>query len=321
MQEVVTKKGSFEYLRVSVTDRCNLRCIYCMPAEGIKKVGHDQILRYEEIIEVIKAAVSEGVFRVRITGGEPLTRKGVHNLIKDVAQIPEITDLSMTTNGLLLPENARQLRDAGLMRINISLDSLDSKKYSEISRGGSLSKVLMGIDEAVKLGFDPVKINVVVLPGFNDNEVFSFASLAYEKRLHVRFIERMPFAAGEAGAKFIPAGALLEELKQKFELHLEPRVPGGGPAEMYSLKSGKGKVGFISPMSNPFCASCNRLRLTATGTLRPCLDSEFGISIRNLPVQEIKSVITQLSQHKHKSAKPCAQFQTARCVSLSDLGG
>ena len=292
-----------------------------MPAEGINKVGHDQILRYEEILEVVKAAVSEGVTRVRITGGEPLTRKGVTGLIRNIAQIKEISDLSMTTNGILLPENAKLLREAGLMRVNISLDSLDAHKYGEISRGGSLPRVLLGIDEAVKLGFDPVKINVVVLPGFNDNEIQAFGALAFEKRLHVRFIERMPFAVGEENAKFIPAVTILEELRRKFELQPEPLIYGGGPAQMFSLKSGKGKIGFISPMSNPFCATCNRLRLTATGILRPCLDSEFGINVRGLPVQEIKNVIKQLSKDKHASAKPCAQFQTARCVSLSDLGG
>lgn len=268
------------YLRVSVTDRCNLRCRYCMPEGGVQLKNHDEILRLEEIARLLEVAVGLGLTRIRFTGGEPLIRKNFSYLVARAAALPGIEDLALTTNGTLLAEKAEELRRAGLRRVNISLDTLNREKFAHLTRGGDLERVKEGIAAALACGLEPVKINVVIARGFNEDEVEAFADLSREKALHIRFIELMPL--GEAAGiedGFVPVTAVLERLRRKVKL--EPvAVAGSGPARYYRLPGGRGTIGFIAAISQCFCAACNRLRLTADGKLRPCLESDWEVDLR-----------------------------------------
>ncbi|NLI75699.1 MAG: GTP 3',8-cyclase MoaA [Candidatus Riflebacteria bacterium] len=310
----------FEYLRLSITDRCNLRCVYCMPPEGVPKVAHAQILRYETILAVVEAAIAEGVHRVRVTGGEPLVRKGVVELVRQLAGFPRIDDLSLTTNGVLLARLAAPLREAGLHRVNVSLDSLRPERFTRITRLGRIEEVLAGIEAAIRCGLAPVKINVVIIPGENDDEIEDFGRFAQERAVDVRFIERMPFQAA-AAAPFVPQEAVLDRLSRFLTLAADDTRNGGGPAQVFRIVNGRGRIGFISSRTHPFCQSCNRLRLTATGVLLPCLDSREGFPVENLGQEQLRTLIRDLGARKRATGKPCARFEGARCVSLSDIGG
>jgi cyclic pyranopterin phosphate synthase len=266
------------YLRVSVTDRCNLRCTYCMPKEGLSQIGHDDILRYEEILRIIRVATGEGITKVRITGGEPLVRRGVAEFIASLRTIPALNDISLTTNGILLEAHAERLFAAGIRRINISLDSLNADKYARITRGGDIRAVLSGIRKVREVGFDPIKINIVVIRGFNDDEVLDFARLTLANPYQIRFIELMPLgtAGDENNGRYLANSVIRERIETLGTLEA---VNGGrskteGPARIYRLAGGAGEIGFISPVSRHFCHSCNRLRLTADGHLRACLLSD-----------------------------------------------
>ncbi len=269
------------YLRVSVTDRCNLRCRYCMPKEGLSLVGHDDILRYEEILRVIDVAAKMGVEKVRITGGEPLVRRGLPGFIARLKIVEGLRDISLTTNGILLERAAAELFFAGVKRINISLDSLNADMYTHITRGGDLAAVLRGIDAAHRIGFAPIKINVVVIKGINDSEVLDFAKLTLDNPYQVRFIELMPFGAS-GGARYLSNEIVMERIGGEYRL--EPVSGHGqgteGPARVYRIAGGKGEIGFISPLSHSFCSSCNRLRLTADGHLRACLLMDEEIDLK-----------------------------------------
>lgn len=264
------------YLRISVTDRCNLRCIYCMPKEGISPIGHDDILRYEEIMRVARCAVQKGITKIRITGGEPLVRKGITDLIAELNRLPGIDDLSITTNGVLLEASAEALYRAGMRRINISLDTLDPEKYRKITRGGDINAVLAGIRKAREAGFSPIKINVVAMRNINDDEAVEFARLTLDRPVHIRFIEFMPVAGqtmwGEA--QFISSQELQKRIGAIGALISLEADQKSGPAKMFQLEGAQGKLGFITALSNHFCATCNRLRLTADGKLRACLFSD-----------------------------------------------
>ncbi|MCG8401808.1 MAG: GTP 3',8-cyclase MoaA [Firmicutes bacterium] len=264
------------YLRISVTDRCNLRCVYCMPPAGVKSVSHGQILTIEEIAEVVAAGVPAGISKVRLTGGEPLIRRGVLELVAKLRAIPEIDDIALTTNGILLEKMARNLKDAGVDRVNISLDTLKPVRYREVTRGGNLDQVWRGINTALGLGLQLVKINTVVIRGFNDDELEDMARLTMEHPLHVRFIELMPVGTSEnwARGRYIPSSEVRELITGALgNLTDENRTLGNGPARYGRLPGALGTVGFISAVSDHFCDRCNRLRLTATGQLRPCLFS------------------------------------------------
>lgn len=275
------------YLRVSVTDRCNLRCRYCMPPGGIPQRSHDEILRYEEIERLVRIAAGLSVSHIRITGGEPLVRLGVPDLVAATARIPGIEEVSLTTNGILLEGFARPLAEAGLKRINVSLDTLSAEKFSEHTRGGSLGAVLRGLEAAERAGLTPIKLNVVALRGFNDDEIGDFARKTLTDGWHVRFIEIMPFGQAshwhEAG--YLPATEIREKIETQFGELLPQRVVGSGPARYWRLGGAEGTIGFISPISSGYCASCNRLRLTADGRLIPCLASEDEIDVRT-PLRE-----------------------------------
>lgn len=273
---------AIDYLRVSVTDRCNFRCRYCMPEEGIAPLGHENILTLEQIERVIKTAARNGVRKVRFTGGEPLVRKNMVELIAKTAQIDAIEDIAMTTNGMLLPEMAPKLKEAGLKRVNISLDTLSAAKFEYITRRQAYNQVIRSIEKALEYGFDPVKINTVAIKGFNDDEIRDFAQLAFNHPLHVRFIEFMPIGSLPFYKKdrTISIKEVRNIVEESYALTPAQDLKGSGPAQNYSLAGGQGTIGFIGAMSNHFCASCNRLRLTADGRLRPCLYNKNEVDLK-----------------------------------------
>ena len=287
------------YLRVSVTDRCNLRCIYCSQKEAFSWLPPEEILSYEELFEVIRAAVELGFKRIRITGGEPLVRKGLVSFVRRVTGLSGLEDLALTTNGTLLAEVAEALKEAGLRRVNISLDTLRPERFEEITGRPYLSRVLRGIEKALEAGFSPVKINVVVIRGVNDDEIPELARLSLDRPLEVRFIEFMPVGEGSLWdeSRFMP----LEEIKERLRTlgNLQPVSSyGGGPAKTFTLPGAQGKIGFISAMSHHFCDRCNRLRLTADGRLRPCLFSDLEIDIKALlrrphSLEEVKATLQE----------------------------
>jgi len=269
------------YLRISVTDRCNLRCVYCMPPQGIALFPHGDILTYEEITGVVQAAAELGISKVRLTGGEPLVREGLPKLVAMIKAVPGIDDISLTTNGIYLERFAQSLKEAGLKRVNVSLDSLDAEKFKGLTRGGDLSTVLRGIKAAHEAGLVPVKVNVVVMGGINDDEIERFARLTVTDGWHVRFIELMPFVTEEGvRGKFVPISEVRARLRKLGELEASAPITGNGPAKYYRFAGAAGTIGFISPVSDHFCYSCNRLRLTADGKLRPCLLSDDEIDLR-----------------------------------------
>jgi GTP 3',8-cyclase len=260
------------YLRVSLTDRCNLRCIYCMPEQGVEKKGHQDILRYEQVLEIIKAAVSLGINKIRFTGGEPLVLPGIDKLIYETSQLQENMDISLTTNGILLGDYIDDLKKAGLSRVNISLDTLNKEKYKHITRIGDIDKVLVAIKKCIEVGLSPVKINVVLIKGFNDDEISDFIKLTIKEPIEVRFIELMPI--GE-GIKLYENGRMsFEEVLEQHPELIPEEMQKGSTAQLYRVPGSKGKVGFISPVSCKFCEDCNKIRLTSTGTIKPCLHSE-----------------------------------------------
>ena len=270
-----------DYLRISITDRCNLRCIYCMPDDGVAPVRHADLLSYEEITRIASIAASLGVRKIRLTGGEPLVRKNLAFLVSSLKRIPGIEDLSLTTNGLLLEHHAASLAAAGLDRVNISIDSFRPDRYREMTRGGDLAAVLRGLQAAEEAGLRPVKINMVPVRGLNEDEILDFGLITLTTEYHVRFIEFMP----TGGANFWSPEKYMTtaEIKSIIETvgPLAPvRVRKSGPSKYYRLEGAKGVIGFISALTHHFCRDCNRLRLTADGKLRPCLFSETEIDLR-----------------------------------------
>ncbi|RLJ05710.1 MAG: GTP 3',8-cyclase MoaA, partial [Candidatus Aenigmatarchaeota archaeon] len=269
------------YLRISVTDRCNLRCIYCIPPEGVSQMPHSAILSYEEIQTVVRAAAELGINKIRLTGGEPLVRAELSKLVRMLSQIEGIEELSLTTNGVFLKKHAMELKQAGLSRVNVSLDTLKPDKFRYITRLGELEAVLEGIEAAKEAGLEPVKINTVVMRGINDDEILDFARMTRENGWHVRFIELMPF---NGVTEFVP----FIELQQHISLlgKLEPcpdstGITGNGPAIYYRLTGARGTIGFINPLTeHSFCSRCNRMRLTPDGKLRPCLLGEDEIDLK-----------------------------------------
>lgn len=265
------------YLRISVTDRCNLRCIYCMPPEGVPLIDHKQILSFEEIVLVVRIAVDLGIDKIRITGGEPLVRLGIAGLVHMIKGVKGVKDISLTTNGTLLEKHAAELAQAGLNRINISLDSLKPDRFKRITRGGHLKDTLRGIEAAQQAGLNPVKINMVPMLDLNDDEIIDFARLTVEAGWNVRFIEMMPV---NNAARFVPSHVLLKKMEALGPLEPYTGLRGNGAARYFRFSGASGTIGFISPVSEPFCAGCNRLRLSAKGVLLPCLFSENGLDLR-----------------------------------------
>jgi len=276
-------KRQINYLRISITDRCNLRCIYCMPLEGVFHLSHEDVLSYEEIMRIAQIAVEEGITKIRVTGGEPLVRKGVVNFIGWLSRLKGIEDLSMTTNGMFLSEFAQPLYEAGLKRVNVSMDSLKPELFKKITRGGELSRVWRGIEAASKIGLNPIKINVVAIKGYNEEEILDFTQLTFEHDYQIRFIEFMPVGPENSWnqERYLSCLDIRNIIERSYKL--QPMANKGynsGPADLYRLSGAKGIIGFINPISGHFCSTCNRLRLTADGKLRPCLFSDEEIDIK-----------------------------------------
>jgi GTP 3',8-cyclase len=276
---------NIDYLRVSVTDRCNLRCIYCMPENGIEKKEHTDILRYEDIIKVVRAASLLGVKKVRYTGGEPLVMRDIDKLIYETAKLPGIKDIAITTNGHLLYDMAEDLKRSGLSRVNISLDTLDRNKFKSITRIGDLDKVLNSIYKCINLSLNPVKINTVLMKGINDMEIDDFINLAKEIPVEIRFIELMPI--GEGVKLYDKSKLSTNEVLAAHPELIPVKTKPGSTAEIYTTLGAKGKIGFISPISCKFCSSCNRIRLTSIGTIKPCLHSKDEINIKEYLDNEV----------------------------------
>ena len=299
---MIDKYGrKISYLRISITDKCNLRCRYCMPVDGIEKKEHTDIMTEDEIVSLVKVATQLGINKVRITGGEPLVRKNVISIIKKIKQVEGINEICLTTNGVFLDKYATDLKDAGVDRLNISIDSLQKDKYKYITNGGDIDKALNGINIALNTGFKKIKINVVLIGGFNDDEIEDFANLTIDKNIDVRFIELMPmYDSGDFGKEaFIPYTVVLDKLKNK---QLEEIDSNGGVAKLYHIKDAKGNIGLISPVNNHFCANCNRIRVTCDGKIKPCLHSSDEIDIKNLSEIEMlhkleESILSKPEKH------------------------
>jgi cyclic pyranopterin phosphate synthase len=321
-----------DYLRISITDHCNLNCLYCSPLRGRKRRARSDILSYEEIRTIVDAAVLAGISKVRITGGEPLLRRGVVKLCRMLSDTKALESLSITTNGVLLHELAKPLFDAGVHRINVSLDTLRPERFREITGGGLLSKVLSGIERAEKVGFHPIKTNSVVMRGINDDEVVDLARLTLKKPYHVRFIELMPTkgcALGVPDSLFVPVEEIVKMVKRLGSLCVEPLFQPFGPERLCSLPGAAGKVGFIAPLSWHFCGSCSRLRLTADGNLRTCLFSDEEIDIKGplragASMQELSDIFRLAATKKprsHHLKAADSQSHTGREPAMRAIGG
>ena len=283
------------YLRISVTDKCNLRCRYCMPEEGVCKKNHTDMLTEDEIILAVEAAASLGIHKIRITGGEPLVKKNIVSICRRVASVKGIEEVCLTTNGILLPQLGKELKEAGVKRINLSLDTLDEEKYAYITRIGKLDAFRAGLDAAFEAGFEKIKVNAVLIGGFNDDEIVSLANLTRTYPLDMRFIELMPILnSDEFGeAAYVSYSRVLEKLPEAV-----PVESDGGVAKLYRLPDAKGNIGLISPVSAHFCGECNRLRLTQDGKLKPCLHAENEYPIKGLNFDGIKAVMEQAIWNK-----------------------
>lgn len=327
-----TFKREIKYLRISLTELCNLRCRYCMPEDGVCKKSHDDMMSQEEIIKAVKVASKLGVEKIRLTGGEPLVKKDIVDLIYRIKQIDGIKEVCITTNGTLLPIYVKDLKNAGLDRINISLDTLDEKKFKYITRVGDLKDTLSGIDAALKYDFKKVKINTVLIGGFNDDEVVDLASLTLKQKTDVRFIELMPmYDSGDFGKNaFIPSSIVIEKIKEAYkdkyknpdDIIKEVSHTGGSVAKTYRINGALSDVGLISAVSNHFCNECNRIRLTSDGKLKPCLHSNQEILIKGLSEKEMEEKFIQailLKPEKHDELSYDSRSKAER--NMNQIGG
>ena len=319
-----------DYLRVSLTDRCNLRCVYCMPQDAASFAPSPEILSDDEILRLLACLAELGIVKIRITGGEPLVRKGIVNLVRGISGIRGIRDISLSTNGMLLDKMALDLARAGLKRVNISLDSLNAEKFNRITRYGKLETVLSGIESALSSGMEPVKLNMVVARGVNDDEIADFVKLTETMPLHVRFIELMPM--GETGffskEKWVPMNEILQKAQPLEEMSKEDWPRGEGPARYFRRPGARGTIGVISALSCGFCSSCNRMRLSSQGPLVPCLDAAEGTDLKTLlrsgaSSRELKEAILSTVRNKperhHMLEKAVMNSSNPR--QMSQIGG
>lgn len=307
------------YLRISLTDRCNLRCVYCMPPEGVNKREHREILSLEEMEEIARAAAALGVRKIRLTGGEPLVRRGMLSLCRRLRDIPQLEELTLTTNGVLLPGMAAALKAAGVDRVNISLDTLDPEKYRCVTRTGTLEDALAGIRAAGEAGLTPLKLNCVLIGGFNDDEIPALAALTAREPVEVRFIELMPIghAVPFGPEAYLPCETVLEHLPR-----LERTGQDGGVAERYRLPGAAGTIGLIRPLSRCFCRQCNRIRLTADGCLKPCLHSREELPLRGLHGEQLRAQLERAILHKpEQHAELSARSRSQAARDMNQIGG
>lgn len=299
-----------DYLRISVTDRCNLRCVYCMGADGVKLLPRRAILSYEEILRVVKCGSRMGISKIRITGGEPLVRKNLSYFIGGLRKINGIEDISLTTNGIFLRKYAQQLKNAGLDRVNISLDTMKPALFEEMTRGGNVNDVFEGMKAALEYGLIPLKINTVLMKGFNEGEVLDFINMAREREIHVRFIEYMPIGChdGEYQDHYLPLSFIMKKAAEAgYNMTPVNNPQGAGPAEYFAFPGSKGTVGLIHSISKHFCSSCNRLRLTADGRLKSCLywqEEEYVRPVLDKP-EELAGLIREVINRKPKEHFMC----------------
>lgn len=328
---------TISYFRLSLTDHCNLRCIYCMPREHQVKLASDDLLTYEELLRVVTLAVELGVKKVRLTGGEPLVRRNVMSFIKRLAAIPGLDDIRLTTNGVLLADYAAQLKASGVRKLNISLDSLRAERYRQITGRDNLARVWAAIEQVKRLQFETIKLNMVVMNGINDDELLDFARLSLTEPYQVRFIEFMPIGASTAWEKkrYLPTADIMTRLQELGPLQPVGGTAGGatsGPARVFKVAGAVGSLGFISPLSRHFCENCNRLRLTAEGKLRSCLFSDEQTDIKAVlrrggSDKEVQVALLQTIQAKPKGhnlnvlQKTHRGFRTTCYVGMSRIGG
>lgn len=310
---------TIKYLRLSITELCDLRCRYCMPEDGICKKAHEEVLTEEETVMAVKAAASVGISKLRITGGEPLVKKNILSICEKTASISGIDEVCITTNGILLPKFATDLKSAGVRRVNMSLDTLDAEKYAYITRRGELQDALRGLNSALSAGFEKVKINAVLIGGFNDDEIPALAELTRKYPVDVRFIELMPMYAGNGfdSCAYIPCSRVTDALED-----LTPIPQDGGVARLYKLPGAMGNIGLISTISDHFCGTCNRLRLTADGRIKPCLHSRDEFPIKGLSYEAMTGQFQRAIAHKpqmHCALSSENRSQAGR--SMNKIGG
>ncbi len=330
MKLVDTYGRKIDYLRISITDHCNLKCYYCTPFSGRSHLERSEILTYEELLNVTRAAATVGITKIRITGGEPLVRNGVVEFCRMLSEIDGLKSLALTTNGIYLEEMAEPLFNAGVRRINISLDTLRPERFEKITGYNWLSRVLAGIKRAEQIGMHPIKINTVVMRGINDDEIEDLARLTLHKLYHVRFIELMPTnssAYGDYESLYIPVEEIMKKISQIDRVQIEPATDSYGPARLCKLPGAVGKVGFIAPISWHFCGSCNRLRLTADGKIKTCLFSREEIDIKtplrtgatqNDIINIFRQAVTEKPLGHHLNAK---NHQNACQRTMRTIGG
>jgi GTP 3',8-cyclase len=315
------------YLRVSITDRCNLACAYCLPQDAVPRLAHESILRYEEILRILRVGAKLGITKVRVTGGEPLIRKGVYEFLTRLCRLPELRDISLTTNGVLLRENLERIRTAGIRRLNISLDTLRPERYRAITGMDFFDRVWNGILAAQAMGFHPIKLNAVAIEGENDDELVELARLSIEHPFHIRFIEFMPIGRSQfAGKPTLLVPEIMQRLAPLGPLIPVPRSEHDGPARRYRLEGARGEIGFISAISRHFCDRCNRLRLTASGQLRPCLLSDFQVDLkrpirRGCSDEELSELFFQAIRHKPSDHNLSVGEPAHVCCQMRSIGG
>jgi cyclic pyranopterin phosphate synthase len=315
------------YLRISITDRCNLKCIYCVPHDLIPRLSHDEILTYEEILRLVQIGIRLGISKIRVTGGEPLVRKGVYGFLTDLSGLDGLADLSLTTNGVYLKANLNKIKSAGIKRINISLDTLNRSKFDYITGFDLFDQVWQGIEMALEMGFHPIKLNIVALNGVNDDELTDMARLSFDYPLHIRFIEYMPIGESQIGN-----GPLLlaPEIKKRISVlgNLIPvsKTTNDGPAQRYQFEGAVGEIGFIHALSHHFCNRCNRLRLTARGRLRPCLLSDHHEDVKGImrtggTDEQLAEVFFKAVRRKPSDHNLAIRNPSRVCGQMSSIGG
>ena len=314
-----------DYARISITDRCNLRCVYCMPEEGVEKCGHADILTFEGILRVAGCLADLGVRKFKVTGGEPLVRRGVPGFVGELKRIPGVESVTMTTNGILLPSHAEELRRAGLDGVNVSIDTVDPELYAKITRGGDVNQALAGVDAALAAGFPRVKVNCVPLAGMGAEAIAGVAALARDRNVHVRFIEMMPMGRGEL---FTAPGR--EELRSMLKERFGALTPcrealGNGPAEYYALEGFAGRIGFIQTLDHGICSRCNRVRLTADGVLKACLHMDVGVGLKDALSRnddgELERIVREAIERKPAHHEFAALPPGAETRGMSRIGG
>lgn len=315
------------YLRISITDRCNLKCIYCVPRDLIPRLSHDEILTYEEILRLVRIGIRLGISKIRVTGGEPLVRKGVYGFLTDLSGLDGLADLSLTTNGVSLKTNLNKIKAAGINRINISLDTLNRTKFEHITGLDLFDQVWQGIEMALGMGFHPIKLNIVALKGINDDELTDMARLSFDYPLHIRFIEYMPMGESQIGnGPLLLAPEIKRRISVLGRLIPVPNTKNDGPAQRYHFEGAAGEIGFIHALSHHFCDRCNRLRLTARGQLRPCLLSDHHEDVRGImrtggTDEQLAEVFFKAVRHKPSDHNLAIQNPSRVCGQMSSIGG